>query len=317
MSDLYLRFVNTSLGKQLVSSLSLPAPMELERQEKQDQPFIEGHVLLGAGPSPKALDPLADTLKAGATTLYVPDSPDSLSASQPLTKSHKAHALEMGNIGEHRRFKALVFDATGLRDTRDLRCLYDFFHPTIRQLARCIARVNPRFGRHLGVERGDPGRRRARLGGVRPSYDRDVRARTGLHFGAHPPDRVGRETDAPCGVEAIGGFQQPHIGLLDQIGIGLTRAAFETPCNRDGQRGEGPEQAVTSASVAVVLPGPHKSALRLGRQHVRSSDATGAMGAVCEWLVHCDDAFDVASTLVWSASDCQSDFDSLSVDHDQ
>jgi len=52
MSDLYLKLANTSLGKQAVSSLGLPAPIELERWKRQDQPFLEGKVLLGAGPGP-------------------------------------------------------------------------------------------------------------------------------------------------------------------------------------------------------------------------------------------------------------------------
>lgn len=137
MSDLYLRFVNTPLGKQVVNSLSLPAPVELERWKKADQPFIEGHVLVGAGPEPKALETIAETLKGGAATLYCPDGPDSLGASSSLSESHGAHVLEMDNIGDQRRFKALVFDATGVKDPDDLRCLYDFFHPTIRQIARC------------------------------------------------------------------------------------------------------------------------------------------------------------------------------------
>ncbi|MFE8073264.1 3-oxoacyl-ACP reductase [Marinobacteraceae bacterium S3BR75-40.1] len=137
MSDLYLRFVNTPLGKQVVNSLSLPAPVALERWKKADQPCIEGHVLVGGGPDAKALTAIADTLKGGAATLYCPDGPETLATGNGLADSHGAHVLEMGNIGEQRRFKALVFDATGMRDTEDLRCLYDFFHPTIRHIARC------------------------------------------------------------------------------------------------------------------------------------------------------------------------------------
>ena len=136
MSDLYLKFVNTPIGKSVVQSLSLPSPVNLERWQRADQPFVEGHVLLGAGPEPKAMKVLADLISNSAATLYYPDHVESLSASADLAQSHKANSLEMDNIGEQRRFKALVFDASGLTDTTQLRCLYDFFHPTIRNIAR-------------------------------------------------------------------------------------------------------------------------------------------------------------------------------------
>ncbi|WP_097460220.1 3-oxoacyl-ACP reductase [Mangrovitalea sediminis] len=137
MSDLYLKFVNTPIGKSVVQSLSLPSPVNLERWQRADQPFVEGHVLLGAGPEPKAMKVLADLISNSAATLYYPDHVESLRASADLAQSHKANSLEMDNIGEQRRFKALVFDASGLTDTTQLRCVYDFFHPTIRNIGRC------------------------------------------------------------------------------------------------------------------------------------------------------------------------------------
>ncbi len=137
MSDLYLKFVNTPLGKSVVQSLSLPSPVELDRWMRPDQPFVEGHILLGAGPAPTALGALADIITQSPATLYYPDHVASLDASVSLARSHKANGLEMENIGEQRRFKALVFDATGISEPAELRSLYDFFHPTVRQIARC------------------------------------------------------------------------------------------------------------------------------------------------------------------------------------
>jgi len=138
MSDLYLKLVNTSLGKQAVSSLGLPAPIELERWKRQDQPFLEGKVLLGAGPRPRALETLTDILRSSAGSLHVAQGPESLSDSESALDSGAARALSMdeNSLSEH-RFKALILDATGIRDTSELRCLYDFFHPSIRQIARC------------------------------------------------------------------------------------------------------------------------------------------------------------------------------------
>ncbi|TVP61978.1 MAG: short chain dehydrogenase, partial [Halomonadaceae bacterium] len=137
MSDLYLKFANSPLGKQAVSSLGLPAPQPLERWQRSDQPFIEGDVLLGAGPAPRALATLADILKQSAATLYYPKGSDQLAASGELAQSHKAKVLDLtAEEAPKQSFKALVLDATGIKDTTELRCLYDFYHPTIRNLAR-------------------------------------------------------------------------------------------------------------------------------------------------------------------------------------
>jgi len=45
MSDLYLRLVNTPVGRTAAQSLGLPAPAPLKRLKRTDQPFIEGKVL--------------------------------------------------------------------------------------------------------------------------------------------------------------------------------------------------------------------------------------------------------------------------------
>ena len=138
MSDLYLKLVNTSLGKQAVSSLGLPAPIELERWKRQDQPFLEGKILFGAGPHPRTLETLTDILRSSAGSLHVPEGPESLKDSAAVLASGAARALPMdeNSLAEH-RFKALILDATGIRDTSELRCLHDFFHTSIRQIARC------------------------------------------------------------------------------------------------------------------------------------------------------------------------------------
>lgn len=137
MSDLYLKFVNTPVGKSVAQSVGLPSPVQLERWQRMDQPFIEGHVLLGAGKEPKALAVLGRLIKHSAATLHFPAGADTLAASRSLASSHNAYEVDLGRIPEQQRFKALIFDASGLTDTRELRAVYDFFKPSIRQLARC------------------------------------------------------------------------------------------------------------------------------------------------------------------------------------
>ena len=70
MSDLYLRIVNTPVGKTAAQSLGLPAPVPLKRLKRTDQPFIEGDVLVGAGNGARAIATLGSILGASAATLH-------------------------------------------------------------------------------------------------------------------------------------------------------------------------------------------------------------------------------------------------------
>ncbi|WP_286220237.1 3-oxoacyl-ACP reductase [Marinobacter apostichopi] len=133
MPDLYLKFVNTPVGKTAAQSLGLPAPIPLNRLRRPDQPFIEGDVLVGAGKGAKAIATLAGILNASAATVHHASGIDSLVDSAKA--GNKAKALELGADNKP-TFSGLVFDATGLKNPDDLRALYDFFHPTIKKLGR-------------------------------------------------------------------------------------------------------------------------------------------------------------------------------------
>ena len=132
MSDVYLRFVNTAFGKAAAQSLGLPAPMPLKRWKRGDQPFVEGNVLVGAAAGGKAVSHLGQTLGASPAKVFYASAIDTLTDSAKV--GNKATPLSLAaDIDE--RFSALVFDATGMKDTKDLRAVYDFFHPTIKKLA--------------------------------------------------------------------------------------------------------------------------------------------------------------------------------------
>ncbi|AHI29171.1 3-oxoacyl-ACP reductase [Marinobacter similis] len=133
MSDLYLKFVNTPVGKTAAQSLGLPAPIPLNRLRRPDQPFIEGDVLVGAGNGAKAIATLGGILNASAATVHHASGIDSLVDSAKA--GNKAKALEL-DADDKPTFSGLVFDATGLKTPDDLRALYDFFHPTIKKLGR-------------------------------------------------------------------------------------------------------------------------------------------------------------------------------------
>lgn len=131
MSDLYLRIVNTPVGKTAAQSLGLPAPVPLKRLKRKDQPFIVGDVLIGAANGGKAIAALGATLGASAATLHHASGSDRLNDSAKA--GNKAQPMDLASEVSQ-KFSALIFDATGIRNPEELRALYDFFHPTIKKL---------------------------------------------------------------------------------------------------------------------------------------------------------------------------------------
>lgn len=112
MSDKYQGFVTSPIGKLLVKNLGLPNPTKLERYTAGD-PLVDGTVLIGGtGRLAESLPGLLDLLGIASTT----------------------------SVGESERFKGVIFDATGLKDSTALIALRDFFTPILRSLEEC-ARV--------------------------------------------------------------------------------------------------------------------------------------------------------------------------------
>ncbi|MBE02752.1 3-oxoacyl-ACP reductase [uncultured Marinobacter sp.] len=134
MSDLYLRFVNTPIGKTAAQTLGLPAPVPLQRLKRTDQPFIEGQVLLGAAPGGRAIASLGRILGASPARLFHATGRDSLADSAGA--GNACRPLDLANTELTTTFNALVFDGTGIRTPEQLRALYDLFHPTLRTLER-------------------------------------------------------------------------------------------------------------------------------------------------------------------------------------
>ena len=108
MSDRYQGFVSSPIGRMMVTNLGLPAPTRLERYAAGD-PLVAGTVALGGD--------------------------GRLSASLPTVLEGLGIAWSLPTSGE--KYKGLVFDATGITDTRALIALQEFFTPLLRSLETC------------------------------------------------------------------------------------------------------------------------------------------------------------------------------------
>ena len=105
MADRYQQLTASRPGRFVTKRLGMPQPAPLRRYEP-GQPVLDGPALFGAAPGGRLAEPGAAILSAiGASS-------------------------ENGD----QRFAALVYDASGIASSDDLRSAYDFFHPVIRRV---------------------------------------------------------------------------------------------------------------------------------------------------------------------------------------
>jgi 3-oxoacyl-[acyl-carrier protein] reductase len=111
MTDRYQSFTASPIGKLVVKNLGLPSPTKLERWT-EGAPVVDGTVVTGGdGRLGKSLTTALDNLGVASVS----------------------------EAAEGEKYKALVFDATGIKDPADLVTLQQFFTPLMRKL-----RTNPR-----------------------------------------------------------------------------------------------------------------------------------------------------------------------------
>ncbi|QXH50911.1 3-oxoacyl-ACP reductase [Pseudomonas fakonensis] len=120
MSDRYIGFANSTLGRRLVDALGLPRPVPLERWQAGRLRPVEGALVLGGGPLAREVEAIAPRL-TGECYAFNDES--------------LASPAWVAGLGP--KLKALVFDASHLSDSDQLRQLREFFQPLLRSLAPC------------------------------------------------------------------------------------------------------------------------------------------------------------------------------------
>ena len=109
MSDRYQTLIHTPVGQLLAKNLSLPNPVRLERYQEGD-PLVNGTVVVGG--AGRLVEPVVAALDdLGVTTVR--------------------------EASAHQKYKALVFDATGVASSDRLAELQEFFAPLMRRLEAC------------------------------------------------------------------------------------------------------------------------------------------------------------------------------------
>jgi 3-oxoacyl-[acyl-carrier protein] reductase len=131
MSDRYQQLINTPIGKIVSKQIGLPTPVKIERYER-GRPVVTGPVLFGAAPGARLARAIAGVLANIDAEVHTRLEDDVRAAAADA--GVQAGIWNPDAAPEDQRFKALVFDASGIADSTQLREAYAFFHPTIRRV---------------------------------------------------------------------------------------------------------------------------------------------------------------------------------------
>ncbi|AWL28916.1 3-oxoacyl-ACP reductase [Acinetobacter defluvii] len=129
MTDQYQAFAKSPIGKFVIKNLGLPSPLELDRFESAS-PVVKGAVLLGAAPKGLFSSEIAQVLSNIHANSYVGNNVE-------LQQEAAKVGLTVGAFNEgdkESKFKAVIFDASGIQNSEDLIELHKFFNPISRQI---------------------------------------------------------------------------------------------------------------------------------------------------------------------------------------
>lgn len=131
MTDRYTDFINSPLGQTVAKNLGLPMPVTLDRYAV-GKPVVRGAVLLGAANGSELVDATSKILADIHADTYTGDDAQLQQAAAKAGLDVLAH-----NAGDSQaKFKVLLFDASGVKSSEELKQVYAFFHPVARQVAK-------------------------------------------------------------------------------------------------------------------------------------------------------------------------------------
>lgn len=137
MNDFYTRIAQSNIGKSIFDGVGLPSPPQLKRSPECSLEKPRGRVLVAGALHSKALRKILTELSSTEASLTQPywDDP----AISGFFSKHNAGGKQKidqinFNGSSNQKFKALIFDATGITQTTQLKALYVFFHHALKHL---------------------------------------------------------------------------------------------------------------------------------------------------------------------------------------
>ncbi|MCG8314866.1 MAG: 3-oxoacyl-ACP reductase [Pseudomonadales bacterium] len=134
MADIYQSLLSSPMGRQVLNAINLPVPVELERHCQTQTSFVTGNVLVGAAEGGRMLDAISKTLCSSHASVQVGQGATTKDAIMEAADKSDLKVTIIDPNADAARYKGLVFDATGIENSEQLRSLYDFFHPVIKKM---------------------------------------------------------------------------------------------------------------------------------------------------------------------------------------
>jgi 3-oxoacyl-[acyl-carrier protein] reductase len=131
MSDRYAQLVHTPIGSFVSKQVGLPNPPVLDRYAP-GRPVIDGPVLLGAAAGGRLVGAIAQALASIGAETSTPLDDELRTPAAAAGLDAKVFNAEVAPSDQ--TFKGLVFDASGIGSSGELKEAFDFFHPTIRRV---------------------------------------------------------------------------------------------------------------------------------------------------------------------------------------
>lgn len=133
MTDSYMGLANGHWTSRLFKLLNLPRPTQLQRYSTdEDTPM---HLLIGCAKNTGLISHILPALSP-----HLVSYPSETAVFPELNSLFNQTQLNASPISLHKntvKFEGIIFDATGISNTSDLKFLYDFFNPIIKQLSKC------------------------------------------------------------------------------------------------------------------------------------------------------------------------------------
>ncbi|MFC3151879.1 3-oxoacyl-ACP reductase [Litoribrevibacter euphylliae] len=174
MGDFYQKMLQNDAGRKILKSVGLPTPVDLNRHQGQAV-FFKGDLLIGSVEGSQMLEPSLQSLSHAEAKVMLPANGKTASSIIKHCENFGINPLqiqcEKGAVSE--TFDALVFDATGLQNTKELKHLYAFFSPVMRNIkhnGRIII-----FGRpHMASSSGEQAAAMRALEGFSRSLSKEI-----------------------------------------------------------------------------------------------------------------------------------------------
>lgn len=138
MTDTYAKLANGKWTSGIFKALNLPQPVTLKRYQ-QGTGLISGNLLIGAASNSKLIKPILNTFKDADVTISYPNNTSALADLniEFNETSLVATPISLNAIAKTERFNGIIFDASGIKTSKQLSALHRFFQPVIKQLSPC------------------------------------------------------------------------------------------------------------------------------------------------------------------------------------